>query len=241
MQPKKMALRFLNAQLRAEEAEGKKFIRGYPILFDTPAQPWRGSAWTEFIAPEAVASLDFKECHFLVNHNPDLVLGRSGLNLRIEKDQAGVFIEAEIHSGVQYQKDYYQLVKSGLIDGMSFAFMYDMSELNYEAKTERITRITDIWEVSLVTFPAYPHTVAIAQERMARNAPVPEHKDKPHEERQAEVPQKADMGPEPGQEERAAEKSSPDQKDDADVQKRTELWARIDKAIGGIDADAKSE
>lgn len=236
IQPKKMALRFLDVQLRAEEVEGKKFIRGYPILYNVPAQPWRNTEWTETIAPEALVDIDFSDCRFLVNHNPDLVLGRTGLNMRIEKDDLGAFAETEIHSGVQYQKDYYQLAKSGLIDGMSFAFMYDKSEIDYEKKTERITHITDIWEVSLVTFPAYPHTVAIAQERMVRYAPAPEHDEKPEERATAEQP--VVVGPEPGPEERAVEEPSPDSAPDADVQKRAELWERLDKAIGGLKADA---
>lgn len=230
IQPKKMALRFLNAQLRAEEVEGKKYIRGYPVLYNAPAQPWRNADWKEIVAPEALADIDFSDCRFLVNHNPDLVLGRTGLNMRIEKDELGAFVEAEIHSGVQYQKDYYQLVKSGLIDGMSFAFLYDESEIDYEKKTERITHITDIWEVSLVTFPAYPHTVAITQERMVRNAPAPEHEERA-EEPVTEEP--AAMGPEPGQEEAELEPVP-----DADVQKRAELWERLERIIGGLEADA---
>lgn len=231
IQPKKMALRFLNAQLRAEEVEGKKYIRGYPVLYNVPACPWRNTDWKEIVAPEALADIDFSDCRFLVNHNPDLVLGRTGLNMRIEKDELGAFVEAEIHSGVQYQKDYYQLAKSGLIDGMSFAFMYDKSETDYENKIERITHITNLWEVSLVTFPAYPHTVAIAQERMVRNAPAPEHDEKPEERAAAEPP--VVVGQEPEPEERAVEEPKPEPAPDVDVQKRAELWERLDKAIGG--------
>lgn len=58
-------------------------------------------------------------------------------------------------------KELYSAVKRGDISGMSFAFYIDKEEwedLKTEHPTRRIKSISEIFEVSAVTFPAYEDT-----------------------------------------------------------------------------------
>jgi len=228
-----------NSQLRAEEAEGKKVIRGYALLFNSPTKPFRNINYTEQISPKALDGLDLSQIRLLVNHNVDLTLGKAGVNMRAEVDDTGLFVEAELHAGVQMHKDYYSLLRAGIIDGMSFAFAVDMDDLQYDRDKDvyTITRIADLWEASIVTFPAYEDTVAIAraEEMPEPSAPVLEPEQSIPEEAPADIPE---VGPEPVAEVAAEAEPATERALDADVQKRAALLAEIETLIGGHKANA---
>jgi HK97 family phage prohead protease len=156
--------RFADAQFRAEEKEGKRYIRGYPIVFNVAGHPYRGSEWTETVDPAALADVDLSGLRLLVGHDTRQVLGRSGVNLRAEVDAVGLFIEAELPD-TTLARDIWELVQRQILDGMSFSFYADRWETDVDKKQERILHITDLPEVSIVTFPAYDATVAMATER----------------------------------------------------------------------------
>lgn len=228
-----------NSQLRAEEAEGKKVIRGYALTFNSPTKPFRGMQYTEQIGPHALDGLDLSGIRLLVNHNVDLTLGKVGVNMRAEVDPIGLFVEAELHAGVQMHKDYYNLLRAGIIDGMSFAFAVDVDDLEYDRDKDiyTITRIADLWEASIVTFPAYEDTVAIAraEELPELNAPAVEPEQSIPEAAPADIPE---VGPVPVVEEEAEAEPATERALDADVQKRAALLAEIENLIGGHKANA---
>ena len=230
-------VRYIKAdQMRAIEEDGKKFLRGYALLFNTQAKPYRGWDDLEEIAPEALEGLDLSDMRALVNHNPDLLLGRVGKNARFEVDSSGLFVEVELHQGVQFAKDYYQLIKAGIMDGMSFAFLIEKYEYDTKKNLLRVTKISDLWEVSFVTFPAYPQTVAIARERQKPDMGLaPAAKAEPETDtrttEEAEPP--ADMGPEPEQEERQEEQANEPEPTPVDAQERAKVLAALELAIGG--------
>ena len=235
-------VRYIKAdQMRAVEEDGKKFLRGYALLFNEQAKPYRGWDDLEEIAPEALEGLDLSDMRALVNHNPDLLLGRVGKNARFEVDSAGLFVEVELHQGVQFAKDYYQLIKAGIMDGMSFAFVIDKFEYDPQKNLLRVTKISDLWEVSFVTFPAYEQTVAIAREQQKavvgpEPAPVATPETDTRETNEAEPP--ADMGPEPGQETRQEEQANEPEPTPVDAQERAKVLAALELAIGGKPTNA---
>lgn len=229
-------VRYIKAdQMRAVEEDGKKFLRGYALLFNEQAKPYRGWDDLEEIAPEALEGLDLSDMRALVNHNCDLLLGRVGKNARFEVDASGLFVEVELHQGVQFAKDYYQLIKAGIMDGMSFAFMIEKYEYDTKKNLCRITKISDLWEVSFVTFPAYEQTVAIARETQKAGMGLgPAPKAEPETDtRETEAAPPAAMGLEPGQEERKAEEPAKEELNPADVQARAEYLAALEHALGG--------
>ena len=157
----KRILKFKDNQFRAETIDGVKKIRGYPILFNVVGTPYRGSDWKEIIDPNALADVNFSELRLLVDHDTGKLLARSGINLRAEIDNTGLFIEASLPN-TTLAADTWELVNAGIMDGMSFMFLADQWETNLDTLTDTILHMTDVPEISLVTFPAYQATVAIA-------------------------------------------------------------------------------
>ena len=76
----------------------------------------------------------------------------------------GLFIEATLPD-TTLARDTWTLVQMAILDGMSYSFYADRWETDTDKKQDRILHITDLPEVSLVTFPAYQASVAIATEQ----------------------------------------------------------------------------
>lgn len=146
-----------------EEVDGQTMrrIRGYAILFDTPGKPWLGSVWVEKVDKKALEGVDFSKLVILLDHNTNWVLGRVGKNMRAVVDDTGLFVEVTL--GDTWIDDYvFDRVQKEIIDGMSFWFdSQSMIATDWENKIDVILKINQVYEVSLVVFPAYEETVAI--------------------------------------------------------------------------------
>lgn len=154
----------IKAEVRAVENEPKKMIlRGYPILFNTPTKI-RGwfEEWEETIAPHALDNTDLSDVYLMVGHNPDNVLGRAGKNVRLEVDETGLFFECEIPN-TQYARDWYNLIESGIVDGMSFWFESEGDNWSPDNKQRTINNITKLWEITITPFPAYGEASVVAK------------------------------------------------------------------------------
>lgn len=158
----------IKAEVRATEGDGKKMVlRGYPILFNTPTiiRDWYGE-WEEIIAPTALDSTNLIGVYLMVGHNPDNVLGREGINMRLEKDEIGMFFECELPN-TQYARDWYNLVEQRIVDGMSWSFNCEGDTWNYkkdgmERDQRIINKVTKLWEITITPFPAYAEASVIA-------------------------------------------------------------------------------
>lgn len=154
----------ITAEIRADEDRGKKMVlRGYPILFNTPTMI-RGffDEWEETISSKALDSTDLSDVYLMVGHNPDNVLGRAGINMRLEKDDTGLFFECELPN-TQYARDWYNLVESGVVDGMSFAFESEGDSWSPDYKQRTINKISKLWEITITPFPAYAEASVVAK------------------------------------------------------------------------------
>ena len=150
--------------LELREEQEKRIIRGYPVLFDEVTD--RTGYYKEKIDRNALDGADMSETVLIVGHNFDNLLARVGVNMRMEVDETGLFFEAEL-GDTEYDKLIYDRVKRGILDGMSFGFTVDAIETDYETKTDTITRIGKLYEITLTPIPAYPQTVATTVERDA--------------------------------------------------------------------------
>lgn len=150
----------------SEEVDGKNIrrIRGYAILFDTPGKPWLGSKWIEKVDKKALDGVDFSKLVILLDHSTTWVLGRVGKNMRAVVDDTGLFVEVTL--GDTWIDDYvYDRVQKEIIDGMSFWFdSQAMIASDWDNKIDVILKINQVYEVSLVVFPAYEETVAITED-----------------------------------------------------------------------------
>lgn len=167
---KKMIAIQNQVDLRAEiEGEGeepkKKIIRGYPILYDSPAKI---GSWTEYVRKGALDGVDLSDLMLLSYHNTAMPLALNDINLRTAVDDKGLFIEAELPN-TSNANDVYELVRLGILSGMSYWFNASEVKENTETKTVEILKFAWIKEVSIVTFPAYPETLVITYEPQQRN------------------------------------------------------------------------
>lgn len=167
---KQSEYRSVKFETRVEEKQegGKKLVlRGYPILFntDTTIHDWWYGEIRETILPTALDGTDLTNVYLVGGHNiePDKVLGRANVNMRLEVDDTGLFFEAELPN-TQYARDIYNLVESGLVDGMSFGFRCS-DQVNEETKTRTITHIDELLEITITPFPAYKEASVIVQEQ----------------------------------------------------------------------------
>lgn len=150
--------------LELREEQEKRIIRGYPVLFDEVTD--RTGYYKEKIARNALDGADMSETVLIVGHDFNNLLARVGVNMRMEIDDTGLWFEAEL-GDTEYDKLIYDRVKRGILDGMSFGFTIDVMETDYETKTDTITKIGKLYEITLTPIPAYPQTVATAVERDA--------------------------------------------------------------------------
>jgi len=149
------------AELRAM-SEGKPLIEGYAAVFNQLSLVLC-DAFVERIMPGAFAeSLMQDDIRSLWNHNPDFVLGRkqSG-TLRLQEDAYGLHIEND-PPDTQVGRDAVVSIGRGDVNQMSF--MFDALEVAWseDPDTEQIIRSlykVKLYEVSPVTFPAYPQTI----------------------------------------------------------------------------------
>ena len=168
------------ARLRAEGDDGNTLV-GYPIVFNqwTEINGWEGR-FLERIAPGAVTKT-LKDRNgnlpLLFDHGMDPQIGNKPLGKLsvVEPRDYGLYIEAPLDA-TSYNADLRESLRSGALDGMSFRMTVtrDDSELPDEATDwnpdrleERTLREIKLFEVSVVTFPAYEATTAGVRARDA--------------------------------------------------------------------------
>lgn len=152
--------------MRAKEQEGKRYIEGYFIVFDTRTELWPG--YFEEIKKEALDGQLEQDIRALADHDTAKVLGRTkNGTLELGIDDKGVYGKIEINEYDTEAVNLHERVKRGDIDQCSFGFFIDKSEVEYlddGSMLERITGLT-LLEVSVVTFPAYETTSVSARKK----------------------------------------------------------------------------
>ena len=162
-----MEIRAFNFEVRAQEDEEHgTYIEGKPIVYDS----WTDLGWyDEVIDRGALADADLRDVRFLVNHNTDMIpLARSRNNN--ENSTMQMSIDDEVGMNIRVNLDtenntdaraLYSAIERGDISGMSFMFNVDgdrWEEIESEHPKRHIEKISKVFEVSAVTFPAYEAT-----------------------------------------------------------------------------------
>lgn len=100
------------------------------------------------------------DIHFLAEHDKNKILAstRNG-SLTLTEDSKGLLMRATI-SKTSYGKDYYELIKDGILRNMSFGFnvIKDSWKQGKDGTLERSIKDLNLFEVSVVTNPAYPQS-----------------------------------------------------------------------------------
>lgn len=161
-----MERRFFASELRAAEEEGggAPTLLGYAAVFEQLSVVLYGM-FREKIARGAFASSLAGDVRALWNHDTNLPLGRTTAGtLRLEEDAHGLRVEID-PPGTQAGRDAVVSVQRGDVDQMSFAFdvLEDEWDQDESGTLIRTLRKVVLYEVSPVTFPAYPQTSVAAR------------------------------------------------------------------------------
>lgn len=152
--------------LQTREAENDQMIiGGYFVVFNSWTELWDG--YYEQVSPKAFESIDLTDIRALINHNDGLVLGRTKSNtLTLRVDEKGLYGEIKVNPNDQDAVNLYERVKRGDVDQCSFGFQITEEEWEDADEGYRPT-ITGIklFEVSVVTFPAYEDTSVSARSK----------------------------------------------------------------------------
>ena len=148
-------------ELRAEN-EGAIKIRGHAAVFNSFSENLGG--FRERIMPGAFdRALAKSDVRALWNHEPLYVLGRqSAKTLSLTVDERGLHIEND-PPDTQWARDLLVSIQRGDVREMSFGFTVAQGGDKWETGADgiqirTITEFEQIYDISAVTFPAYPQT-----------------------------------------------------------------------------------
>ena len=159
-------VRYLPMEIRAEqEEEHGAVIEGYPIVFN---QETDLGEWREVIEPASVSEKLLRDVALMVGHDFGMIpLAHSRRNnenstMQLTADETGVKMRATLDvENNPRAAEAYSAIRRGDMSGMSFAFIVNedrWEDLDTDKPLRRITGMSDIFEVSLVAFPAYKGT-----------------------------------------------------------------------------------
>lgn len=155
--------RFLNVQeLRvSKKDDGPSTLKGYAAVFNSLSEDLGG--FREKIDPGAFkGALKRSDTRALFNHDSNFVLGRqSAGTLRLKEDKKGLLMEVDLPD-TQFARDLQTSVERGDITQQSFGFTVKKDSWEEDRDKKEVTRtlneIDELFDVSPVTFPAYPDT-----------------------------------------------------------------------------------
>lgn len=165
-----MERRFCDRRLELRAAEGESarpVIRGYGVVFNSPTVY---GDYLEMVAPDAFDDVDMSDVRILFNHDPNYILGRTASKTaRVGIDEQGVWYEVD---PPKWADGLVETISRGDVTQSSFGFAVAtdrIQEMEDGRKLRVITKISRLFDLSPVTYPAYQDTEAVVrslQERM---------------------------------------------------------------------------
>ncbi len=156
---------FQPAQLRAEETGGKRTIETYFVVFGDVYEMWPGA--TERFDSRAFDNALSSDVRCLVNHDPSKVLGRTKAGtLSLSVDNYGLKGVVEINERDQDAMNLYARVQRGDVSQCSVGFdiLREDYAINPDGTQHWTIQEVRLYEGSVVTFPAYEKTEAVARD-----------------------------------------------------------------------------
>lgn len=173
MMTNELERRFYDVELETREEEEMGVVVGRPIVYGQVANI---GLFDEIIMPGALDGADLTDVRLCLNHDTSYVYARSRRNnpnstMRLTPDMSGLMIEADLNiKSSPKAQDYYSAIKRGDMDKMSFMFSVGEDQwenLDSDHPLRKITKISNVVEVSAVTFPAYDSTEIEARSKEA--------------------------------------------------------------------------
>ena len=167
------------APAEGEEAAAKRTVSGYAAVFNSPSED---IGFIEIIEPGAFRdAIPTSDIRALFNHDPNLILARTASGtLKVSEDAKGLRYEFEIPE-TTFGNDFRIMLQRGDVSQSSFSFT--VKEQAWETKkmengdtqyTRRVKKVERLYDVSPVTYPAYPDTEVALRSLEAQTHPQPE-------------------------------------------------------------------
>lgn len=140
------------------------YIEGYFSVFNSDYELWEGA--TESIAPGAFANTLGGDIRCLINHDTMYVLGRNKAGtLELREDSHGLWGKVKINPNDGDAMNLRERVKRRDVDQCSFGFdiVDEETEFREDGSVHWTIREVKLYEVSIVTFPAYTETSVSAR------------------------------------------------------------------------------
>jgi HK97 family phage prohead protease len=163
--------------LRAIDKSDGPMLTGYAAVFDKLSEEMWGFR-------EKIDAGAFKETikdddiRFLFNHSADFVLGRNKAGtLELEEDKQGLAFKNTMPE-TTWARDLRESIRRGDINQCSFQFDVLEDSWHEDKKKETVTRTLHkvrLYDVSIVTFPAYPQTSVDLRALLNEGGVDPDH------------------------------------------------------------------
>lgn len=151
-------------EVRLDDSTGKPSIRGYAAVFNQLSEDLGG--FREQLSTGAFSdAIGNSDVRALINHDPNLVLARNkSATLAMREDSTGLYVEIT-PPDTQAARDLIELMKRGDVNQMSFAFTVGREDQTWTRDgtgpwLRTIKKVQRLFDVSVVTYPAYPQTSA---------------------------------------------------------------------------------
>lgn len=172
---------FRMIEVRAGDGESPK-IEGVAAVYNQPTViETFGGAFVEVIEPGFFENCLQDDVRALWNHNTDLVLGRTKSGtLALNDSDAGLAVHIDPPE-TQWGRDAVTSIRRGDVDQMSFAFSVKHGADEWKESEGRVIRTLkrgaceQLYDVSPVSFPAYPQTSVGVRSKLVQLAAEGSH------------------------------------------------------------------
>lgn len=158
----------MTQKIEAREADdGKMVVRGYATTFDDEYLLYDFGDYKvlESVDRNAFDDCDMSDVIMQYDHAGRVFARNRNKTLELETDDHGLGIEAEL-SGTDLGRQVYQEISGGYTDRMSMCFRVGKDERTVEEDYDtdcitvhrKITKISKLYDVSAVSYPANPAT-----------------------------------------------------------------------------------
>lgn len=151
----------------------QEVIEGYALKFDRWSDTLGWSyPFREKLEPGCLNDTDMENVVALFNHNQSDILGRTGANVSLDVDNIGLKFRIN-PTDTTLSRDLIANIRAGVINQCSFAFTVPNEDGAEEWRENKETgiyerfihKIDRLYDVSVVTTPAYPDTEAVVGAR----------------------------------------------------------------------------
>jgi hypothetical protein len=154
-----------NTELRAYTEDDKRIIAGYAAKYNVASRLLAegGKLFNEILLPNAFRDVIKDDVYMTFNHDRDKVFARTVNNtLTLEDDEIGLRFKAVLNDTTG-AIDLYKMIERGDVFENSFAFTVDKEGQEWSRSSNgdnvrKISRVSKLFDVSVVTHAAYPET-----------------------------------------------------------------------------------